>query len=131
MKVNVFVTPEFIFQGGEVKGKILVDPDSLINAIYDNSTFSFRDPRIVNVKKEIAKRKNKSLESGEPEPVICLQTGIVTKNFMQMDLLDAADMLFDYLEYPDSDSSESCRELYEFLQKCRDIEYPSQMSNVI
>lgn len=51
---------------------------------------------------------------------ISLETGIVTKNMMKMDLLDVADLLFDYLGYSDSNLSyadKSCQELYEFLQK--------------
>ena len=45
MLVNVFVTPEFIFTNGHVTGRILIDPDSLVNAIYTNSPFSAKDPR--------------------------------------------------------------------------------------
>ena len=39
MMVNVFVTPEFIFTNGQITGRIVIDPDSLVNAIYTNSLF--------------------------------------------------------------------------------------------
>ena len=133
MMVNVFVTPEFIFTNGQVTGRIIIDPDSLVNAIYTNSLFSTKDPRILGVKREVAKLKNAALEIGMEPPVISLETGIVSKNILKMDLLDVADLLFDYLGYYDTDinhADKSCHELYEFLQKCKDIKYPSEMANI-
>ena len=134
MMINVFVTPEFIFTQGQVTGRIVIDPDSIVNAIYDNSIFSFRDPKIMAVKKEVAKAKNSCLEIGTEPPMIYLDSGVVTKNYIRMDLLEAADLLFKYLGYFDEDLNQSnttCKDLYEFLQKCKDIEYPSQMANLI
>lgn len=134
MMVNVFVTPEFVFTNGQVTGRIIIDPDSLVNAIYTNSLFSTKDPRILGVKREVAKLKNAALEAGMEPPVISLETGIVSKNILKMDLLDVADLLFDYLGYSNSDLSnanKSCQELYEFLQKCKDIQHPSEMANTV
>lgn len=131
--VNVFVTPEFIFTHGQVTGRIVIDPDSIINTIYDNSIFSFRDPKIMAVKKAVAKKKNSFLEIGTEPPMIYLDSGVVTKNYIQMDLLEAADLLFNYLGYFEEDLKQdtACKDLYEFLQKCKNIEYPSQMANLI
>ena len=134
MLVNVFVTTEFIFTNGQVTGRIIIDLDSLVNAIYTNSLFSTKDPRILGVKREVAKLKNAALEIGMESPVISLENGIVTKNMMKMDLLDAADLMFYYLGYYDYDlnhADKSCQELYEFLQKCKDIKHPSEMANIV
>ena len=129
MMVNVFVTPEFIFTNGQVTGRILIDPDSIVNAIYNNSIFSFRDPKILGLKKAVAKLKNDEITHGMEPSSIYLESGVVNKNFLQMDLMEATDLLFDHLGR--GNLGRDCQELYEFLQKCKDIEYPSQMANLV
>ena len=134
MKINVIVNTQLVFTDGDVTGRIVIDPDSLVNSIYYNSIFSSHDPMVVNMKQVVASVKSNHLSNGT-DTNIYLTDGVVEKNFMMIDMHEAATLLGDYIGFSKTDSrfynDEKFKELLDTIQKYSDIEFPSQMANIL
>lgn len=133
MKIKVFSNIRFTVIDGSVTGEIVIEPLSILNAIWSDSIFTSRDPKFLELKKLIA-TVNAKREQNKLSAEIILKDGVIEKNFIKMSMLRGLKLLYDYIGYEDVSSiayhNKYAKELLEFVIKCKDIEVASQMFNV-
>ena len=124
------------FIDGEVRGEIIVHPNSILDSIWSNSIFRAKDPMILELKRLTSKAEDFRVDQNMDSDII-LRNGIIERNFLIIDMYEAAKILSKYIGYYDHVESlhkaynnKYVSEFLDFIGKCKDIEYTSQMFNI-
>lgn len=136
MKIKVICSTRLCFIDGVVNGEIVVSPSSILDSIWNNSIFRSKDPMIVELKRLTSKAEDFRVDQNLDSDII-LRNGIVERNFLILDMYEAAKILSKYIGYYDyveslhrAHNNKYVSEFLNFIEKCKDIEYTSQMFNI-
>ena len=113
-----------------------MSPSSILDSIWNNSIFRSKDPMILEMKRLTSKAEEFRVDQNIESDII-LRTGVVEKNSLIIDMYEAAKMLCKYIGYYDyieklrkAYNNKLVSEFLDFICKCKDIQYPSQMFNI-
>lgn len=137
MKIKVICQPVFQFTHGVVTGFIEMDPMSVLESIYMHVALDYKGPHRLTVRNLITKEVSRRIDRGQ-DPNIILDTGVVARNFVEISLWEATDLILDFLGIWDEDDEKynmlkSCREFVQFIKyvrKCDSCDDISQTANI-
>lgn len=96
IKIEVPCTTILTFRGGIITGSIVISPNSLIDSIFINTTLSYSCAERSSVAQLVAYEKVQRTKKQVEQNVI-LEDGVVHKDYAQMSLHDAMDLLVEYV----------------------------------
>lgn len=98
INIHVCCTPVFSFAENSIRGWIEIDPDSLLEAIYMNIALEYKGHHRLSVQKLISAESSNRMNN-QSSPVVKLNSGIVSRNFVTMSLHEAMDLVLDYIHF--------------------------------
>lgn len=96
IKIEVPCTTILTFREGIVTGSIVISPNSLVDSIFINTTLSYSCSERSSVAQLVAYEKVQRTKK-QVEQNIILEDGVVHKDYAQMSLHDAMDLLVEYV----------------------------------
>lgn len=141
ININVCCSTTLYFLGGTVSGRIVVSPDSILEAIFTNVSLDYRSQYRTSTRKLIAQEVSHRMILGLDEDLHLLD-GEVCKNFVKMTLHEAMDLLLNYLRLDDFEEGKIHANKYDreawsdllrlrdYIYRCDECTVASQTANV-